>query len=168
MCIMSQKVSDIASRTNVICLRGSISVNTAMEVMDMYEIDIVAVECEKDFAGIFSRADFTRTVVRQNLDPNDTTLYEAMTINPPSVEPESSIRETYEVMLTHKQDYIPVIKDRKLYGIVSMKEIGRDIVKSYDNARTENSMIRRYIQGGESYGLSSYGLEVLEPITAIK
>lgn len=166
MCIISQKVGNIAEKTNTPRLQGSASVNTAMEVMDMYETDIVVVECEDDFAGVFSRGDFTRSVIRQNLNPKDTTLYEVMTVNPPSVDPDASVKDTYEAMLAYQWEYMPVLKGRRLCGIVSMKDIGKNVIQSFEEAKTENKMIMSYIQGGESYGIADYEHEPLE--TAVK
>lgn len=156
MCIMSQKIGEIAEKTNIARLQGSVSVDTAMEVMDMYEIDIVAVECEDDFAGVFSRGDFTKSVIRQNLNPKNTTLYEVMALNPPSVEPDASVKETYEAMLAYQWDFMPVLEGRKLCGIVSIKDIGQDVIKSFEEAKIENKIIMNYIRSGESYGMADY------------
>lgn len=168
MCVMFQKIGDIAAQTTVPRLQGSVNIDTAMEVMDIYEIDIVAVECEDHFVGVFTRGDFTRNVIRQNLNPKDTTLYEVMTINPPSVESEASVKETYEAMLTYQWDYMPVLDGRKLCGIVSMKDLGKDVMQSFEEAKAENKMIMNYIQGGESYGMADYEPEPLEATAKIK
>lgn len=156
MHVMSQTIGDIAGKTNVPRLQGSVSVNTAMEVMDMYEVDILAVECENDFAGVFSRGDFTRNVIRHNLNPKHTTLYEVMSINSPYVEPDISVKEAYEAMLAYQWDHMPVLEGRVLCGIVSMKDIGKDVMKSIEKAELENKMIIEYIQSGESYGMADY------------
>lgn len=168
MCIMSQKISDLAQQVRVPRLQGSVNVNTAMEVMDIYEIDVVAVECEDYFAGIFSRSDFTRSVIRQNLNPKETTLYEVMVINPPSVETESSIKETYDAMLAYQMDHMPVLEGRKLVGLVFMKDLGRNIMQSFEETQIANKMIMNYIQGGESYGMADYETQPLAMAQKVK
>ena len=156
MCLMFQNVKEIAKRANIPRLQGSVSVLSAMEIMDMYEVDILAVECEEDFAGIFTRNDFMRNVIRHNLSPRETTLYEVMTLNPPSVEVGASVKEAYETMLAYQWEYMPVVEGRKLCGIVSMRDLGNDVMKSLEEARNENQMIMNYIQSGESYAMASY------------
>lgn len=156
MCIMVQKIGDLAKKSKVPRLQGSVSVWSAMEIMDMYETDITAVECERDFAGVFRRGDFDRSVLRQNLNPKETTLYEVMTLNPPSVEVEQSVKEAYEIMLAYQWDHIPVLDARTLCGVVSMRDLGKDVMKSFEETKTENEFITKYIQGGESYAIADY------------
>ena len=156
MCIMSRKIGDIAQNKYVPRLQGSVSVESAMEIMDIHEVDIVAVECENDFAGVFSRGDFNRSVIRQSLNPKETTLYEAMPLNTPFVESQQSVKETYEAMLVYQWEYMPVLEGRRLCGIVSMCDLGKDVIKSFEETRTENEMIKTYIQSGESYAIADY------------
>lgn len=156
MCIMSQKISTVAQYSSTPRLQGSVSVSTAMEVMDMYEVDIIAIECEEDFAGVFSRGDFNRNVIRQNLKPDETTLYEVMRLNTPTVDAGQSVKEAYETMLAFQWDHMPVLDGGKLCGIVSMCDLGKDVIKSFEDARAENQLIMNYIQNGESYAMAKY------------
>jgi len=137
-------------------LQGSANLLTAIEIMDMYEVDIIGVECEDKFAGVFTRSDFTKSIIRQNLNPEDTTLYEVIVLNPPSVSTETTVKEVYEMMLAYQWEYMPVIEGSKLCGIVSMRDLGKDVMKSFEDARNENEMILNYIQNGESYAIANY------------
>lgn len=156
MCITFQKVCDSVKIHNIPRLQGSVSVLTAMEIMDIYEIDLVAVMCEDLFVGIFGQNEFATSVVRQNLNPKSTILYEVITLNPPHLDYDETIKEAYETMLAYQWEYMPVLKDNNLYGIVSMSDLGKDVMKSYEDARTENEMMINYIQGGESYAIATY------------
>ncbi len=157
MCIMSQKISSLAKYTSTPRLQGSVSVTTAMDVMDMYEINIIAIECEEDFAGVFSRGDFNRNVIRQNLNPDETTLYEVMRLDTPSVDAEQTVKEAYETMLAFQWDHMPVLEGKKLCGIVSLRDLGKDVIKSFEDAKAENQIIMNYIHSGESYAMAKYG-----------
>ncbi len=156
MCRMSRKIGEIAANTNIPRLQGSVDVMTAIDVMDLYKTDIVAVECEDSFAGIFTRGDLNRTVIRQNLDPRQTILYEAMTLNPPHVTADMTVKETYDSMIAYQWEYMPVLIGTRLCGIVSMRELGKHVLRSYEEAQEENKMILNYIQSGESYAISNY------------
>lgn len=152
----SQKIGELAKRAKTPCLQGSVDTFTAIEIMDIYEIDIIGVVCEDNFAGVFSRNDYNKNVIRQRLDPKRTTLYETMTLNAPYVLSDLSIKDTYDAMIAYQWEYMPVVEDQKLCGIVAMKDLGKDIMQLYEDAVSENRMIMNYIQGGESYAMSDY------------
>jgi signal-transduction protein with cAMP-binding, CBS, and nucleotidyltransferase domain len=154
---MYQKIGDFSYKSGVLRLQGSVSVFSAIEIMDMYDTDIIAVECENDYAGIFTRQDFTRNVVRQNLNPKYTTLYEVMALETPIVEADATLKDAYDMMLKRKCEYLPVLDGKRLCGVVSMQDLSIDVMKSFEEAQNENEMMVRYIHGGESYGLASYG-----------
>lgn len=156
MCIMSQKISEIAKQLNTPILQGSVSVSTAMEIMDMYDIDVIGIHCENDFAGVFSRDDFNRSVLRQNLLPDETTLYEAMPLNPPTINADQTIKDAYETMLRCHFKYVAVIDGKTLCGVVQMSDLGQDVIKSFLDAKSENELILHYIQTGESYAMADY------------
>lgn len=165
MCILSQKIGDmISTKMKTARVQGSASVDAAMEIMDMYETDVIAVECEKEFAGVFSRADFSRNVTRHNLNPMETTLYEVMSINMPSIGPEDSVKDAYETMLAYQREFMPILDGTMLIAIVSIRDLGQAVMQSYDDAKMENDMIMHYIQCGESYGTASYNFNLEQAI----
>ena len=153
---LSQKIGSIAKQTPTPRLQGSATMMDALDHMDLCESDIIAVECEAAFVGVFRRHDFNRCVIRQHLNPNETTLYEVMTVNLPVVSPNATVREAYERMVLHKCEHMPVITTRTLYGIVALQDLGKGVIEAYKDLRMENRMILNYIQCGESYGLSNY------------
>ena len=99
MCITSQKIGSIARKTHTLRLQGSINVLTALEIMDMYDAEIAGIECESSFVGIFHRRDFAKNIARDRLDPENTTLYEVMTLDMPSIAYDATIKDAYEKML---------------------------------------------------------------------
>ena len=157
MCITKQKIGDLAQRSHAPCLQGSKSVAIAMEIMAIHNVDIIGVECKDDFAGVFSRDCFTKSVVRQNLVPTETLLYEAMYMNPPTIDANSTVKEAYEAMLSYQWEYMPVLDgNNHLGGIVSLRDLAKEVIHSFEDAKIENEMILNYIQGGESYAIADY------------
>ena len=59
-------------------------------------------------------------------------------------------------MLSYQWDFMPVINGSRLYGIVSIHDLGQDVIKDYDQIVTEKDLIISYIQGGESYAFAQY------------
>ncbi len=156
-----QKISDIIKKTPVPGLQGSETVKTALQILEAYETQVIAVECDENFVGTFSRDDFSRNVIRNNLDPDHTTLYEAMTLNPPSLSKEACVKDAYEIMVLYRQEYIPVLDGNKLYGIACMRDLGIDMMKLLSDAELENEILRNYIHTGESYAMPNNSLERL-------
>lgn len=152
----AKTIGDIAKHLPTPRLQGSVNVLAAMEVLDLYEIDILGVECEQDFTGVFSRGDFNKHVIRRNLNPANTALYEAMQIDTPYIPANYSVRQAYDAMLTYQWEYMPVVEARALCGIVSMRDLGQNMIQSYEDIKAENEMIISYIQNGESYAMADY------------
>ena len=158
MCITSQKIGSIARKTHTLRLQGSINVLTALEIMDMYDAEIAGIECESSFVGIFHRRDFAKNIARDRLDPENTTLYEVMTLDMPSIAYDATIKEAYEKMLACHADYIAVFEEneRALCGIVFLSDLGNDVIQSFEKIRAENEIIMDYIRSGESYAIATY------------
>lgn len=156
MCKMSRNICELLKQKKTPCLEGSETTDKAVMAMDNAETDIIGVSCDGDFVGVFRRKDYFRNVVRRNLNPKETSLYEVMIITPPSIPTSYNFKEAYETMLSYQWNYMPVVREKKLYGIVTMDELGHDIIEAYQEAHNENEIIINYIQGGESYGSADY------------
>lgn len=156
MFMIKKPISTLTDTMKKRSLQGSISAFFALEVLDIYEVDIIGVECEDEFVGVFTRSDFERNVIRRNLNPRHTTLYEVITLNPPRVPSDTSVKDTYEAMLAYQWDYMPVVDGNHLCGIVSMNDLGHSVVHSLEEMKTENDTIMDYLHGGESYAMASY------------
>lgn len=156
MCILSRKITDLLDCKKTPRLQGSATVAEAMEVMDAFSTPIVGVECEEDFVGIFKRSDYRKSVIRQNLNPKETTLYEVMTASPPCLEVDVTVKEAYEAMLAYQWEFMPIVRDKCLHAIVSFRELGKHIMNDYENKEAEYRMVINYFKGGESYGFADY------------
>ena len=137
-------------------LQGSTSVDEALEAMDEYQVDVIGVECESDFVGLFSRHDFEKNVIRWNLHPSETTLYEAITLSPPYVTPDISIRETYSAMLAYQANYMPVVARKTLLGIVNLKSLRAYINDSHQNFIDNQGMAARNLPQAEKIFLPQH------------
>lgn len=158
MCIISEQIGTIARKTRTLRLQGSINVLTALEIMDIYDAEIAGIECESSFVGTFCRRDFTKDIARDRLDPENTTLYEVMALDAPSIGYDATIKDTYEKMLAEHSDYMIVLEDdgRSLCGVVFLSDLGNDVIQSFEKIRAENETIIDYIRGGESYAIATY------------
>lgn len=156
MCITKQKIGDLAKQAHTPRLQGSKTVAIAIEIMAMHNSALVAIECKDDFVGIFTRDCLTKNVLRQNLVPTETLLYEVMIDDSPAIESDCTVKDAYETMLSCQLEFLPVLEERKLVGIVSIKELAKEVIHSFEEIKIENQMILNYIQGGESYAIANY------------
>ncbi len=58
-----------------------------------------------------------------------TTVADAMTVNPVTVQPETSIETVAELMIDRKFHTLPVVDGRKLVGIVGKEDVLRTLLK---------------------------------------
>lgn len=156
MSILSQRIGNLAEKIKTPRLQGSVSVLNAIKLLDAHKTDILGVECEEEFAGIFTRGNYNRMIARQNLEPEETTLYEVMSLNPPYVCHDLSIKETYNAMLAYQWEYMPVLREAKLLGIVSLRDLSQNVLQSFEVAQQENEMMLQYIRHGEAYSVFNH------------
>ena len=130
----------------------------ARDIMEAHDVDIIAVACKDKFVGTFSRTDFKNSVLRQNLDPTCTILYEVMRVDPPFIHDDVSIEEACKAMLTYQWEFMPVLAGQQFLGIISLNDLSiiRDLIDRYDNVAFEKEAALAYIHSGESYGMASY------------
>tara|TARA_Y100001001_G_scaffold121208_1_gene119289 strand:- start:370 stop:840 length:471 start_codon:yes stop_codon:yes gene_type:complete len=155
MCILNKTIATVTDPTKSPHAQGSTNVYDALGLMESKGRDIIGVECGEHFAGIFTRGDFTKYVLRQNLNPKDVLLYDVMQIDPPFVQSGTSIKDAYEAMLAYQWSFMPVLHGSKLYGIVSLHDLGQDIMSSYNQMQNENYLMLNYIQGGQNYSTAN-------------
>ena len=138
-------MSDVYSKIGTIIgnqytprLQGSTTTAEALEIMDEYEITAIGVECECDFIGVFTRTDFEKQVLRWNLHPGETTLYEVITFNPPYVTPDLSVKEVYNAMLAYQVKAMPIVSGKTLIGIADLDILRNHINESRNNILEDN------------------------------
>lgn len=155
---LKNTAGQLARKMNTPCLQGSTNILTARELMEKHDVDVIGVECRSDFVGIFSRNDYTNSIIRHNLIATDTILYEAMNADPPYINEDLSIAEACDSMLLYDLDYMPVVSGKSLCGILSLNDLKlvKGLIDDCKNAIFEKDVALNYIRGGESYGLSNY------------
>lgn len=120
---MYRHVGSLINKMNRVALQADTSVIDALDVMEKYGIPIVSVKSEDVFIGTFSQSDFEKKVLRQNRNPRFLTLFDVMTINPPTINENNSVREAYDTMLAYQWDYMPVLNGQNVRGILSIQDI---------------------------------------------
>jgi CBS domain-containing protein len=75
--------------------------------------------------GIFTERDLLKRVVAPGLDPKTTPLSKVMTSKFTSVKSDSDIEDLTEIMVEGNFRHLPIVDQKKLVGIISIKDLAR-------------------------------------------
>jgi CBS domain-containing protein len=133
----------IEGRDAVITCDIAMTVREAAGILAEKRIGAVPVMENGEIAGIFSERDVIYKLRELGSDVLDMPLGHIMTALPVTVEPDTSVMAALSVMTRRRIRHLPVVKNGKMVGFVS---IG-DLVKyRIDKIENEAAAMRDYIQ----------------------
>ncbi len=148
------KVKDVMV-TNVVTVDVNVSVRKAVERMNAQVIGCLVVLEKGHYAGILTERDVLVRVVAKALNPEKMFVGQVMSKPLTVVDPETSLEETIKLMLEKQVKKLPVIKDEKLMGLITMTDIAsthpemvkfiREISAKYDIPKRIKKVIDYYI-----------------------
>ncbi|MCZ6671740.1 MAG: CBS domain-containing protein [Verrucomicrobia bacterium] len=113
----------------------SVSPNTtvqdAAQMMNDHHIGSVVVLDETKLVGIFTERDVLKRIVMKDLDPSNTLVSQVMTKKITTVSPTTSVHKAMEMMATLRLRHLPVMKDDKLVGVISIRDLTGYISQSF-------------------------------------
>ncbi len=125
----------------------NLTVAEAVQAMNSHKAGSVLVMDGDALAGIFTERDVLRRVVGAELDPKTTPLTQVMTAKVMTVGPETTVQQMMELFTEKRCRHMPVMKDGKLLGVISLGDCGRWIAEAH---KAEVESLRQYISGGLS------------------
>jgi CBS domain-containing protein len=75
--------------------------------------------------GIFTERDAMQRVVLARRDPATTRIGDVMTPNPICIEPSTNIKEAMAIMTDRRCRHLPVVKDGRIAGMISIGDLVR-------------------------------------------
>jgi CBS domain-containing protein len=84
---------------------------------------VVVVDGDNDLVGIVTERDLTRRVMAAGLDAAKTPLVDVMTKDPDTLSPGDSALDALELMRVREYRHLPVTDDRKVVGMVSIRDL---------------------------------------------
>lgn len=100
------------------------TVADAAGLMAQYDIGVIPLANENGaLVGIVTDRDLVLRVLAKQRDPGDVTLGEIATTTPVTITPDMNIAQARDLMSQHKIRRLPVVKEGKLVGIVSLGDI---------------------------------------------
>lgn len=100
----------------------------ALEIMSDKEVGALLVLKGNSIHGIFSERDYARKVVLLGKSSKNLAVKEIMSTRIYYISPEHSIDDCMTLMINKRIRHLPVIKDDKLIGIISIGDIVKAVI----------------------------------------
>jgi CBS domain-containing protein len=100
----------------------------ALRLMANRDIGALVVMRRDDVVGIISERDYARKVILQGKCSKDTLVPEIMSTQIYGVSPDTTAEECMAIMTDKRFRHLPVCKDGKLVGVVSIGDIVKSII----------------------------------------
>lgn len=104
---------------------------------------LLVVENDKP-VGIISERDYARKVILHGRHSKDTLVKDIISKDLITVSPDQSVEDAMRLMTNHRVRHLPVIKDGKIIGIVSIGDLVNYIIKAQDQMIKQ---MENYIHG---------------------
>ena len=146
------KAADIMSR-NVVFATPEMKITEVAALMNEFRIGGIPVLTNGGVCGIITERDIMKKVVQGNKSPSEVSVEEIMTCPPKVVcDVSDDLEDIAELMAAHDVTRIPVVRDGKLVGIVT----NRDVLKN--SADLIDVLIEQArVKGRDKKGHVSYG-----------
>lgn len=126
---------------------STVTVAEAVDVMNERKISSVLIIESGVLRGIFTERDVLRRVIGSRLDPHTTLLTDVMTHELATITPETTLDETISLFAGKHCRHLPVIREDKVIGLVSVGDISRWLSAMH---QAEAEQLKDYISGGYS------------------
>ena len=119
------QVKDIMTK-DVAFVNPATTVVEAAQLMQKHNVGSVPVCDQNGIIGIVTDRDIVVRNVAHSKDPGKTPVKDVMTSEITSVAPEADIKDVFRMMSSKQIRRLPVVKDNKLVGIVSIGDVATE------------------------------------------
>ncbi|MFP6676326.1 MAG: CBS domain-containing protein [Pirellulaceae bacterium] len=129
---------------DVYSIQANQTVYEAIEEMDDRNVGGLIVKDGEEIVGIITERDYTRNVILKDRSSKETTVATIMTSKLVTITPDRTIEEAMRLMTKMRCRHLPVFKDGKLDGILSIGDLVKAIIKGQE---FEIQVLQDYISG---------------------
>jgi len=109
------------------------SVQAALEILAEKDIGVVLVLDGERLAGVLSERDYARHGEVAGRSARETPIHELMTQRVVVVTPDHTVEQCMALMTAEHVRHLPVLEEGRLVGVVSMRDLVRQIVSHYED-----------------------------------
>jgi CBS domain-containing protein len=120
------------------------SVLRAIEIMATKHVGALVVMEKGELIGVISERDYARKVVLMHRASHDTPVADIMSSPAITVTPNDSVRHCMEIMTEKRIRHLPVVKDGKCVGILSIGDLVKAVIEDQSHQIAE---LQKYIAG---------------------
>ena len=142
--MLDRQISEIIGKQDLVRMSADATITAAVNEMAGRKVGAILVCNENGLCGIFTERDVVHKVVSKGIDPTETTLAEVMTPNPISVQVQDTGMDALRAMKNHSTRHLPVKRDGKVAGIVTVRDLLRSVVDELDH---ENRFVEEMWDG---------------------
>ena len=120
---LNQKVSELMTESPL-CIHQTTTIQEAARLMSEAKVSSILLVDEGELCGILTDRDLRSRVLAKGIDPS-LPVSEVMTAHPKTIQASQTVYETQLSMMTANIHHLPVIKDNKPLGIVTLNDFIR-------------------------------------------
>ena len=95
----------------------------AAALMKQYDVGVIPIVEGEELVGLVTDRDLVLRVIAERQIPTEVRIGDIVTRSPVTVSPDTRISEAREVMAEHKVRRLPVVKNDRLVGILSLGDL---------------------------------------------
>ncbi len=116
---------------------GQTTVKEAARILKAQDRSFLVIMQEDSPVGIVTERDFVRRVIARDVDPNKTKITEIMSIPLVTIDPDADLSEAVEMMKRAGIHKLPIVKEKKLYGVITSRLLTRHFNEYVDRVTRE-------------------------------
>lgn len=116
----------------------------ALRIMADKNVGSIVVHDSEKYYGIFTERNYSRDVILKDRHSEDTKVKEVMSVDLPALKMLDTLEHCMQLMSDHNVQYLPVLDDDKMIGVISIKDLIREQVHQQKELV---KYLRNYIQG---------------------
>ncbi len=129
-------ISDLRARDLMTSKVITFSENETIAAADIFMMrrgigSLLIVDDQNNLTGIVTDGDIVR--MRNSIQSPDKLVSQLMTRNPITVAPDTPLKKVLKIMLDHDIEHLPVVKERKLVGLITHSRLFKMILKTMEN-----------------------------------
>jgi CBS domain-containing protein len=118
----------------------------ALKSMAEKDIGALLVLENDEIAGIVSERDFVRSISSTGQCVLDAPIKNFMTKNVITITSENTIEECMKIMSQKKIRHLPVVDEKKVVGVISLRDVVAEVISSRESTITQ---LENFIEGRE-------------------